>query len=72
MENPEKDEEERLETVLHDGLGTTSIIGDTLRALYDRVATENVPDRFFTLLDELETAEQKVLQPEVDQPRHSD
>ncbi|WP_279479987.1 NepR family anti-sigma factor [Aureimonas sp. SK2] len=40
-------------------LGTTSAIGRRLKAYYDDVASEPVPDRFMSLLDALDAAEAK-------------
>lgn len=39
------------------GLGTSSAIGRRLKAYYDDVASEPVPDRFLMLLDALDKAE---------------
>lgn len=39
-------------------LGTNSSIGRRLKAFYDDVASEPVPDRFLSLLDALDRAEQ--------------
>ena len=38
-------------------LGTSSAIGRRLKAYYDDVASEPVPDRFLSLLDALDAAE---------------
>jgi hypothetical protein len=40
-----------------DALGPNSAIGKKLRALYDDVMSEEVPDRFMDLLGRLEDAE---------------
>lgn len=40
-------------------LGPSSAIGKRLRAYYDDVASEPVPDRFLSLLDALDAAELK-------------
>ncbi|RIY02211.1 hypothetical protein D3218_07535 [Aureimonas flava] len=40
-------------------LGSTSAIGRRLKAYYDDVASEPVPDRFMSLLDALDAAEAK-------------
>lgn len=40
-------------------LGSTSAIGRRLKAYYDDVASEPVPDRFMSLLDKLDAAEAK-------------
>ncbi|WP_182085434.1 NepR family anti-sigma factor [Aureimonas sp. ME7] len=40
-------------------LGTSSAIGRRLKAYYDDVASEPVPDRFLSLLDALDAAEAK-------------
>jgi hypothetical protein len=39
-------------------LGVNSAIGRKLKAFYDDVASEPVPDRFLSLLDALDRAEQ--------------
>lgn len=38
-------------------LGSSSAIGKRLKAYYDDVAAEPVPDRFLSLLEALDTAE---------------
>lgn len=38
-------------------LGPSSAIGKRLKAYYDDVASEPVPDRFMALLDQLDAAE---------------
>ncbi|KAB0679913.1 hypothetical protein F6X38_11635 [Aureimonas leprariae] len=40
-------------------LGSNSAIGRKLKAFYDDVASEPVPDRFLSLLDALDKAEQR-------------
>lgn len=40
-------------------LGTSSAIGRRLKAYYDDVASEPVPDRFLSLLDKLDAAASK-------------
>lgn len=40
-------------------LGSSSAIGRRLKAYYDDVASEPVPDRFMSLLDALDAAEAK-------------
>ncbi|MBE7186230.1 MAG: hypothetical protein INR68_17690 [Methylobacterium mesophilicum] len=42
-------------------LGANSAIGRKLKAFYDDVASEPVPDRFLSLLDALDKAEQRVM-----------
>ena len=41
-------------------LGSNSSIGRKLKAFYDDVASEPVPDRFLSLLEALDRAEQAV------------
>lgn len=41
------------------GLGSSSAIGKRLKAYYEDVASEPVPDRFLSLLDALDNAEMK-------------
>lgn len=40
-----------------DNLGANSEIGRKLRQMYDDIASDDVPERFLTLLSELEQAE---------------
>ena len=40
-------------------LGAGSAIGKRLKAYYEDVASEPVPDRFLSLLDQLDAAEKK-------------
>jgi hypothetical protein len=47
----------------HD-LGSNSAIGRRLKAYYDDVASEPVPDRFLALLDALDAAETTSTSPE--------
>ncbi|RZI55146.1 MAG: hypothetical protein EOP94_05405 [Zymomonas sp.] len=47
----------------HD-LGSNSAIGRRLKAYYDDVASEPVPDRFLALLDALDAAETSTTSPE--------
>ena len=47
---------EQAGAVAHD-LGPNSAIGRRLKAYYDDVASEPVPDRFLSLLDALDAAE---------------